>query len=602
MPATTRIPALWWFTYKRDLLAESPIPAFSQVESLLAANLANTLHVHPGVRGTCLDNWQCIDIIRQAEVSIWGSSAGLARAFQRETDGSFRGDICRAAVLWLHGGFYSDVDTVSTHDWRSVLAGTTFSTATAKGGWLFNAVMAATPRHPVLRWYMQGLASFYAGNRSVPAGADTISGMRDATAHTRYARYPGDMLYAAVAAAARTASTRATHTWSLLTEMQLPEANDLLRAAGKPKTPKQLGKNFAKDCCCNFVVVDPSTPAVLFYSRLPGVSPMCDSAAATGGAGDYKQRRSRLDSSLVQRHEKAKSYAGTCTPNSVRKMASSKLGRGMQDVLRLLALLALGKPFCFVHFNDGEIESIKQVKGSIDHGWQALSPRLSTAMLAALKASHPQLFLGLPCAREFGGTCRRDAIKMLEHTRGRTQRTSAVIFINGNYELTRPLLPKLLSRRASRGARVHLVVSQNASVDAFCASTSVPVASVVRVPSVNAFPSAYEAHRGGWTRYRTGDIVLLLCGPLGRLLAVEWFLQQPSATFLELGSFFDPELHSGKSLGLKWGAQAFYHGRKWRPECEQRGDVQANRTLFRSIEPCLLQAALEWQNPRDGGG
>ena len=141
---------------------------------------------------------------------------------------------------------------------------------------------------------------------------------------------------------------------------------------------------------------------------------------------------------------------------------------------------------------------------------------------------------------------------MLEHTRGRTQRTSAVIFINGNYELTRPLLPKLLSRRASRGARVHLVLSQNASVDAFCASTSVPVASVVRVPSVNAFPSAYEAHRGGWTRYRTGDIVLLLCGPLGRLLAVEWFLQQPSATFLELGSFFDPELHSGKSLGLKW--------------------------------------------------
>jgi hypothetical protein len=38
---------------------------------------------------------------------------------------------------------------------------------------------------------------------------------------------------------------------------------------------------------------------------------------------------------------------------------------------------------------------------------------------------------------------------------------------------------------------------------------------------------------------RSGDVVLIMCGPLGRILSSEWTWLRPDVTFLEIGSFFD---------------------------------------------------------------
>ena len=67
---------------------------------------------------------------------------------------------------------------------------------------------------------------------------------------------------------------------------------------------------------------------------------------------------------------------------------------------------------------------------------------------------------------------------------------------------------------------------------------------ILRVPALDAYPSGYHLHRHAWREMAPGDVALLLAGPLGRVLGVEWFTRRPEITMLELGSFFDPELYA----------------------------------------------------------
>ena len=73
---------------------------------------------------------------------------------------------------------------------------------------------------------------------------------------------------------------------------------------------------------------------------------------------------------------------------------------------------------------------------------------------------------------------------------------------------------------------------------------------MLRVPPLDAYPAGYEAHREGWRDVGAGDVVLVCAGPLGRILAAEWFAHQPRATVLELvetrvlnPSTFPPRAH-----------------------------------------------------------
>ena len=109
-----KIPDLLWFTYRRDLLGSGDVLSaprgFSPSEELLAANIRQTLRVHSGARGRCLDDGLCMEMLAVAEgeagiapkadsgtVTADGKApphdSVLVRAFRRERDGSFRGDL-----------------------------------------------------------------------------------------------------------------------------------------------------------------------------------------------------------------------------------------------------------------------------------------------------------------------------------------------------------------------------------------------------------------------------------------------------------------------------------------------------------------------------
>ena len=156
----------------------------------------------------------------------------------------------------------------------------------------------------------------------------------------------------------------------------------------------------------------------------------------------------------------------------------------------------------------------------------------------------------------------------------------ATLFIDQNFEAARRWLPQLLLRRA---ARVHLVVSTRADVQRFTRCTGISPVGVMRVTATDAFPHGMDTHASAWTSFASDDVVILCAGPLGRVLAVHWFQKQPLATYLELGSFFDPELQpDGKTLGARYyGAvqcgvslnTSSYRPRQSFRACNFRGDI-----------------------------
>ena len=41
-------------------------------------------------------------------------------------------------------------------------------------------------------------------------------------------------------------------------------------------------------------------------------------------------------------------------------------------------------------------------------------------------------------------------------------------------------------------------------------------------------PRRYEQHKDAVTRFADGDVVVLCAGPVGRILAAEWYARQPN--------------------------------------------------------------------------
>jgi len=213
------------------------------------------------------------------------------------------------------------------------------------------------------------------------------------------------------------------------------------------------------------------------------------------------------------------------------------------DLHLLFQRLIARIPFSYVHFNDGEIDAMMHSTGQTDRGMQTLSKQLQQVMLQAFQREGSGLVFGIPCPTEFKRQS-EFAVRTLHNSS--VERTLATVFINGNYQDSKT---EYLRRNPDRN--VHLVASDASNVIAFQEQTGLELKTITYVPSKNAFPTAYESLIHKTEHQLPGDIVILCAGPLGRILAVEWFLQRPETTYLEMGSYFDQEL-LGKSLGARY--------------------------------------------------
>ena len=271
-------------------------------------------------------------------------------------------------------------------------------------------------------------------------------------------------------------------------------------------------------------------------------------------------------------------------PSGCEKMLSALAEascRGdMNDVSILLARLAIGLPFAYAHFNEGEVRAATQTKGSVLSGLQRYSPELKSQMRWAIGKTHPHLYVGLPCRAEFP----RDYLSALTLVSGgRDRRTAATLFMNGNYRAVRELVPTLLRWRTAGGpgrtGSLHLVVGLKANITRFEEHTQLSPKQVLRAPAANSF-SAYSTLKTAYQSFQGGDVVILCCGVLGRLLAADWVTRRPNTTFLELGSFFTPAFGDVK-------LQAYHRDHRWRPGCATYKDESIDRNVFAPMRRCL---------------
>jgi len=86
----------------------------------------------------------------------------LLKFFDTASPGCYRGDICRAAVLYREGGFYADVDVQMAVPLEDIVDGnTTFTSVHSINGDIFNGLLAVVPKseimaetlHEIRKWH-----------------------------------------------------------------------------------------------------------------------------------------------------------------------------------------------------------------------------------------------------------------------------------------------------------------------------------------------------------------------------------------------------------------------------------------------------------------
>jgi hypothetical protein len=131
----------------------------------LRQNVRHAIDLHPGATVRFLTDDECIQSIR----NMMGPATMLLDYFRNETQGMYKADLCRGAALWETGGLYFDVDLgVRMNIWQVLNEATTFATVkvhfqSKHKGAFFQAFMAATPKHPVIRRYVELFLDYYQG-------------------------------------------------------------------------------------------------------------------------------------------------------------------------------------------------------------------------------------------------------------------------------------------------------------------------------------------------------------------------------------------------------------------------------------------------------
>lgn len=131
----------------------------------LQANVRHTVQLHPGAEVRFLTNPECTRCIQR----VMGEASPLVNFFQRESQGMFKADICRGAALYETGGLYLDVDLQARMNlWQAISPKTEFVVPRVHAqskypGAFFQAFIGVTPRHAIMKRYLELFVDYYQG-------------------------------------------------------------------------------------------------------------------------------------------------------------------------------------------------------------------------------------------------------------------------------------------------------------------------------------------------------------------------------------------------------------------------------------------------------
>jgi len=203
-------------------------------------------------------------------------------------------------------------------------------------------------------------------------------------------------------------------------------------------------------------------------------------------------------------------------------------------------------PQAVVRFNDGELLAITHnFKDGlkVSRGNQIVTKDLSQKLKEALQHRQVHYWIGIPCIMCYPKLYKITA-SIIEPNY--LYLTKAVVFANRNWHYFIKNFPPLIANR-----NIIYVGGEDQSMDKLKEHTGIVVNQFIPVKPKDAWEDYQKTV--AFNHFKEGDIVLLSCGPMSRVLVYEWYKKWPAVTFLDIGSAFDPftkgaeySYHSGK--------------------------------------------------------
>jgi hypothetical protein len=137
-----------------------PYDSIEDFPTVLKHNIMHTLGLTPGLRVRYLNDTACHDFLAK------NVDTQLLRYFEIESHGSFKGDICRTAVLLKEGGFYMDLDFQLRAPLHSLIDENTtlmtvYAEQTANAPSILNALIAVKPNSSTMRATLKAMMNWY---------------------------------------------------------------------------------------------------------------------------------------------------------------------------------------------------------------------------------------------------------------------------------------------------------------------------------------------------------------------------------------------------------------------------------------------------------
>lgn len=213
-----------------------------------------------------------------------------------------------------------------------------------------------------------------------------------------------------------------------------------------------------------------------------------------------------------------------------------------KSVNTLLDLLEAHIPFCFSHFNDGELTFInKHQRGNHKETWfgrrqNQYTKKLGELLVSSFLLKKENYFVGIPC-----GKCHPKLRKKAIALRSPDRYTIEAMTLHHNIDK----YPRILG--LLKGRPLYFVTNSYQDLSFFTAlGLKVKDGYRINVPFKNSHKE-YDNLKD--FVFEESAVILMMCGMLGKVLTPVWFENNPSCSFITFGSSFDDFIQ--KNINLK---------------------------------------------------
>lgn len=212
----------------------------------------------------------------------------------------------------------------------------------------------------------------------------------------------------------------------------------------------------------------------------------------------------------------------------------------IEDYEKLIDKMNKQEPFAFAHFNDGEMRYIlKQSTDTISRGCQSHSVELEEDLKRVFLLENAQFYKGIPCEICFG-MMRKKSLDLLESQcqgQNQDQIVEACVFHHNYVKRRQELFAAMRKYKYQTW-----ITNDHFNMEKIMILLQLEENEIkhYKIPSVDGY-NYYKVNEIQFKNieYRPNELVMLLCGPSGRIIAGDGIMNHPDKTFLCLGSYFD---------------------------------------------------------------